>query len=82
MGLIRLLLVILLIWVAWRLLRGVITGSGNSPQNSNPGSNPTRMVKCSQCGVHLPEQEAIQRDEHFFCGRPHLEAWQDAHQDD
>lgn len=77
MGLIRILLIVLLIWVAWRLLRqALLPGPGKSSNNTDSGDSPTRMVRCAQCGVHLPEQEAVHKDELFFCGKEHLLEWQ------
>ncbi|WP_417548923.1 PP0621 family protein [Methylophaga sp.] len=35
-----------------------------------------KMVRCEQCGLHLLEQEAIQKNQHFFCTTEHLEAYQ------
>ncbi len=29
------------------------------------------MKKCAQCGIHLPEQDAIRSGEHFFCSEQH-----------
>jgi len=35
----------------------------------------SKMVRCEQCGLHLPEQEAIQKNRHYFCTTEHLEAY-------
>jgi uncharacterized protein len=29
------------------------------------------MVSCAQCGVHLPESEAIQKDGKHYCCEEH-----------
>ena len=82
MGLIRILLVVLLIWVAWRLLRqALLPGPDKDARGNGSGDSPTRMVRCTQCGVHLPEQEAVQQDQQFFCSKEHLLEWQQ-HRDD
>ena len=84
MGLIRILLIVLLIWVAWRLLRQALLpgpGAGSGSGEANRGDSPTRMVRCAQCGVHLPEQEAVHKDDHFFCGKEHLLEWQQKEDD-
>jgi uncharacterized protein len=31
-------------------------------------------VQCAHCGLHLPREEALQHDEHYYCCRAHLEA--------
>ena len=35
-----------------------------------------QIERCEQCGLHLLEQEAIQKNQHFFCTTEHLEAYQ------
>ena len=84
MGLIRILLIVLLIWVAWRLLRQALLPDKNKDRQSGAGGSgdsPTRMVKCAQCGVHLPESEAIQQEQQFFCNKDHLLTWQQEQDD-
>jgi uncharacterized protein len=33
------------------------------------------MVRCSQCGVHLPKGESVQADGRFFCCIEHRDAY-------
>jgi len=35
----------------------------------------TRTVRCEHCGLHVPEDEAVRRDGHDFCGWEHAEEW-------
>ena len=30
---------------------------------------PTRVVRCQQCGVHIPETEAITEGDRYFCSK-------------
>lgn len=32
------------------------------------------MVQCTDCGVYLPESEALQRNGRYYCSQAHLEA--------
>jgi uncharacterized protein len=32
-----------------------------------------KMVKCSQCGVHLAESESLKKGNLFFCSQQHLD---------
>jgi len=32
------------------------------------------MVRCAQCGVHLPRSEGIEADGQFFCSAEHRDA--------
>jgi len=60
----------LFFWVIWRYVRQKInqqpppSGSDNSP----PGED---MVRCAQCGVHLPKSESIVTQGAFFCSEAH-----------
>lgn len=38
-----------------------------------------RVVPCAQCGLNLPESEAIREEGGFFCCRRHFETWKQAH---
>lgn len=33
------------------------------------------MVRCAQCGVHLPKGESVQADGQFFCSAEHRDAY-------
>jgi uncharacterized protein len=33
------------------------------------------MVRCAQCGVHLPKGESIQSRDRFFCNTAHRDAY-------
>ncbi|OGS98709.1 MAG: hypothetical protein A3F73_01540 [Gallionellales bacterium RIFCSPLOWO2_12_FULL_59_22] len=33
------------------------------------------MVRCAQCGVHLPKGESIEAEGRFFCGAEHRDAY-------
>ncbi|MGB5306863.1 MAG: PP0621 family protein [Gammaproteobacteria bacterium] len=32
------------------------------------------MVQCASCGVYLPEGEALQQNDRYYCSQAHLEA--------
>ena len=32
-----------------------------------------RMVQCANCGIYIPEQEALQRAGHHYCSQAHLD---------
>lgn len=33
------------------------------------------MVRCAQCGVHLPKGESVQADGHHFCSAAHRDTF-------
>ena len=40
---------------------------------SAPDANSQKMVKCSHCGLHVSEKEALKSGENFFCSQQHLD---------
>lgn len=66
----------LLFWIAliaaafwlWRKFKG-----GVSTDRPAPSDTPLKMVRCSNCGVHLPNDRAIHRGNEWYCSTAHLE---------
>nr|MBF0681790.1 hypothetical protein [Pseudomonas sp.] len=71
MGLFRLLFWIILIAAAFWLWRRFVgkrpSGKADQDQSTLP------MVRCAQCGVHLPRTQALQDHDRWYCSRTHLE---------
>lgn len=70
MGLFRLLFWIILIATAfwlWRRLTSKRTTTRKPEQPTLP------MVRCAQCGIHLPRDQALQERDHWYCSQAHLE---------
>jgi len=36
-------------------------------------STSEHMVQCANCGIYIPEQEALQRAGRFYCSQEHLD---------
>jgi len=72
-----LLVVVLAAYALLRALAGPRRGSGPFSSGSDSGgSGPRgregeRMVPCSQCGVNVPESEALAAGGRFFCCDEH-----------
>lgn len=70
MGLFRLLFWIILIAAAfwlWRRLTSKPAASGKPQQTT------VMTVRCVQCGVHLPREQALQSHDRWYCSQAHLE---------
>ncbi len=66
----RLLVWIILISIAiwlWRRLKGKTTQPNATPEANLP------MVRCQQCGVFIPQTQAIQAGNDWYCSRAHQE---------
>lgn len=69
MNLVRLIILALAVWLAIQLLRGLLRPR---PKSGRPaGGSAGDMVRCAECGLHLPQAEAIAADERYFCCEEH-----------
>ena len=69
----RLLLVIAIIAVVYILVRSYRKNSESLSENSNDALTED-MVRCAQCGVHLPKSESISSGDIYYCSKDHLDA--------
>lgn len=69
MGLFRLLFWIALIAAAFWLWRRLT--QKKAPTTQQQGSLP--MVRCAQCGMHVPQDQALQSQGRWYCSQAHLE---------
>ena len=76
MGLFRLLLIIALVWLAWRLLKKTLLSDRGTQRPGNLDA-PHRMVCCAKCGLHVPESDSLADQGNHFCSQAHLKAWHD-----
>ena len=80
MGLIRLLVIAALIYLAWRVVKNLLS-QANRRDNSAPGSgqDAQAMLKCAQCGVHVPAPEAFTHNGRRFCSQEHQRLYLEHH---
>lgn len=76
----------LVIYLAWRWFvasKKIASGKPSQPDESDAQSSdfsmPTtstvdseKMVKCTECGLHLPQSEAVTDGRAFYCSQTHL----------
>ncbi|HWH82309.1 MAG TPA: PP0621 family protein [Burkholderiaceae bacterium] len=72
------LFVIALIVLFW-LLRGSLRRLRGGPPPSPTAGEPLPMLRCAQCGLHLPRDEALPGRGGVFCGAEHRTAFEQAH---
>ena len=70
MGLIRLIILGLVIWLVWRLVNNVKARVNTSKKPEAKIENQS-MVSCQYCSVHVPQQEAVKHDDSWFCSQSH-----------
>jgi len=71
MNLARLIVIAVAIWLALYLLRRLFNRSTPTPTDKTTAGSPENMVRCAQCGLHLPEAEAIAHQGRYYCCEEH-----------
>jgi uncharacterized protein len=72
MGLIRLIIFSLVIWMFWRLIRNYRANLDSKQRSGEKKKLPNgNMVACGYCKVHVPENTAIAHDDQWFCSESH-----------
>ncbi len=72
MNFFRLLILALAIWLAYRAIKYYL-GRPKPPAPTPTATSTPDMVRCAQCGLHVPKLEAVRDGEQFYCGTQHLE---------
>ncbi len=70
MNLIRLIVIGLIIYLLARIIKG---WAANKNANKNAKTQETKMVRCNVCQLHIPEDEALQKNGLFYCSQEHLD---------
>jgi uncharacterized protein len=65
--------VVLVVLAVWLLRRALRPGGQDKPRDAGqaPASTPGELVRCAQCGVHLPRAEARMSGERLYCSDEH-----------
>ncbi|VAW91762.1 hypothetical protein MNBD_GAMMA23-118 [hydrothermal vent metagenome] len=71
MNLIRLLVIVAIIWLAYRMYQNWLAKKNIAHKQQTNKPDIENMVQCSKCGIHLPEQEALKQGIQFFCCEAH-----------
>jgi uncharacterized protein len=69
MGIIKLIIIILLVWMGFWILKKFRKPADRIDQKSSVN----KMLACSVCKVHIPENEAIIQNNKVYCSKEHLE---------
>jgi len=64
----KILLLALAVWIVLSILKSYSRNVDSSVKNS---SAPEDMVKCAQCGVHLPKSDSVVVQDQYYCSEAH-----------
>ncbi|MDH5259470.1 MAG: metallothionein [Gammaproteobacteria bacterium] len=73
MSLIRLLVIALIVYLVIQIFKRWMANKSNTPLENQE----EKMVACDICQLHIPENEALQKDGKYYCSQEHLEHKQD-----
>lgn len=68
MGLIRIIVIGLIIYLLIQIFKRWVANKNSSTSKLEE----KKMVQCQVCQLHIPEEEALQKDGQFFCSQEHL----------
>ncbi|BBB24564.1 conserved hypothetical protein [Isorropodon fossajaponicum endosymbiont JTNG4] len=69
MGIAKLIIIVLFVWTGFWLLKRFRKPADRIDQKSSVN----KMLACSVCKVHIPENEAIIQNNKVYCSKEHLE---------
>lgn len=68
---IRLIMWVALIMAAIWFFKRLTKGPAHKPTNAAPEIDATPMVRCAQCGVHVPRDRALSQGQQWYCTEAH-----------
>ena len=72
----KIILLALGLLLVYRLLKGYRRSVDQPGSVAPPAGDAENMVRCAQCGVHLPRSESITTGGSFYCSAEHQQAHQ------
>lgn len=66
-----LIVVLVVVLVAWWLLRERPRPRPAAPRKAPPAAQPLEIVACRHCGVHLPRAECVEGGDGPYCSEAH-----------
>ena len=69
MALIRILVIALVVWLLIRMLRNWMDRKAVKP--APKAEQIDTVVRCAHCGLHIPQQEAVQVGDQYYCSKEH-----------
>jgi hypothetical protein len=71
----KFLLILLLAWIVWRILRPAARKEMPPPSDSSSGHDGEKMLACAHCGVYAPEREMLRdANDRCYCSPEHRAA--------
>lgn len=63
----RILLLIVLVWVLYRIVKRIAKNANPKPTQSGAEE---KFVQCAHCGCHVPMSESLIKNNKIYCNNP------------
>jgi len=73
MNLIRLLVIALIIYLIIQIFKRWAANKNAQSNSHQKNLDEEKIVACDVCQLHIPENEALQKDGKFYCSQEHLD---------
>ncbi len=73
MNLIRLIAFAVIFWLLYRLILALLSKTSQPARRDAPLQEGT-MVRCEQCGLHVPQDQALIKGDKYYCCEEHRDA--------
>ncbi|MEE9160316.1 MAG: PP0621 family protein [Gammaproteobacteria bacterium] len=74
MGLIRFIVIVSFIWLVVVLIQKLRQqGQGGHGQRQKISVIKKKMVQCAYCSIYVPKEDALQRNDNYFCCPDHMQ---------
>lgn len=73
MNLIRLIAFAVIFWLLYRLILTLLSKASRPARRDTPQREGT-MVRCEECGLHVPQEQALIKDGKYYCCEEHRDA--------
>lgn len=77
MSLIRLIVIALIIYLLLRIYKRWAANKNIHSKKEDRSIKENIMVRCSICQLHVPQNEALEKNGEFYCSQKHLDEKQD-----
>ncbi len=74
MNLIRLIAIAVIFWLLYRLILTLLSKGRRPTVHPSAPREGEAVVRCEQCGVHIPQSQALKKDGKYYCCEEHRSA--------
>lgn len=66
--------IVFLVWLLFRFIKKQLGQQSRPPQKRQSDEAAVEVLPCAYCGVHVPSDMAVFKDEKCYCSREHRDA--------